>query len=95
MSNPNPKHTRQRERRRRLAEHRRRKLAEFEELARGWIPEEYRADLTQSVKDLAYFMMVDWLMTTGNVAEVNRFIDFMVTGLAKLGRLQEKDAANN
>jgi hypothetical protein len=98
MENKNAKRIREREHRRRIGEHRKRKLAEFEKLSRTWIPEEYRADpilANPPVKALAYFMMVDWLMSTGNVAEVNEFIDYMVSGLARVARLEEKDIANN
>jgi hypothetical protein len=98
MQNQNPKHIRQRERRRRISEHRKRKFAEFEALARSWVPEDYRSDpilANPPVKALVYFMMIDYLMSTGNVAEVNRFIDHAVTGLAEMVKMFPGNTANN
>jgi hypothetical protein len=90
MQNQNPKHIR---------EHRKRKLAEFEELARGWVPEEYRAAdpalVNAPLRQWAYFMILDYLMSTGNVDEVNRLIGYLTASLEKMETEFGEGAANN
>jgi hypothetical protein len=97
MENRNSKHIR--ERQQRIRAHRERKLAEFEELARGWIPEEYRSDSIVADAPLShhvYFMMLDYLMSTGNVDEVKRFFEYVTDGLEKVKtRFGEGGAAAN
>jgi hypothetical protein len=90
MQNQNPKHIR---------EHRKRKLAEFNELARGWIPEEYRvadpAVANAPLRQLVYFMILDYLMCTGNVDEVNRLIGYLTASLETMETTFGEGAANN
>jgi len=63
------------------------------------VPEDYRSDpilANPPVRALAYFMMVDWLMSTGNVAEVNQFFDYVVSGLKEVAKMYgEENASNN
>jgi hypothetical protein len=82
-----------------LAEHQKRKCAEFEEMARGWVPKKYLADTAVANAPLqshVYFMILDYLMCTGNVDEVNRFFSYAKSGLERVAKLQqEEDIANN
>jgi len=90
MQNQNPKHIR---------EHRKRKLAEFNELARSWVPEEYLTavptigDLT--VRQLAAFMIMEYLMSTGGEDEVKRLISYLTRCLETMETMFGEGAANN
>jgi hypothetical protein len=79
-----------------LKEHRKRKLAEFNELARNWIPEKYIDNWT--LRQLVYFMILDYLMSTGNVDEVNRLIGYLTSSLEKMEKMETmfgEGTANN
>jgi len=92
MQNQNPRHIRK---------HRKRKLAEFNELARNWVPEGYFRDLTidnWTLRQLVYFMILDYLMSTGNVDEVNRLIGYLTSSLEKMEKMETmfgEGTANN
>jgi hypothetical protein len=90
MQNQNPKHIR---------EHRKRKVAEFNELARSWVPEKYLAavptmgDLTS--RQQAAFMTFDYFMCTGGEDEVRRLISFLTRSLELWETMYGKGGANN
>ena len=89
MQNQNSKHIR---------EHRKRKLAEFNELARSWVPEEYSTVDNWTLRQSVYFMILDYLMSTGNVDEVNRLIGYLTSSLEKMEAMETtfgEGTANN
>ena len=90
MSNPNPKHIR---------EHQERKVAQFNELALRWIPEEVClrspgfADLTQ--RQRAAFMTFDYFMSTGGEEEVRRLISYLTHALETAAKMYWDEPTNN
>jgi hypothetical protein len=83
MPNQNLKH---------IQEHRRRKLAEFNELARSWVPEEYRAVSTVdslTLRQQAAFMTFDYFMCTGGEDEVRRMISYLTRSLELMETIEE------
>jgi hypothetical protein len=80
-------------------EHRRRNLAEFEELARRWIPEEYQRDeaiaANLSLEKMVYFMILDYAMCTGGKNEVAALIAHLRFAIDNLDAMSEDGAANN
>jgi hypothetical protein len=90
MQNKNPKH---------IKEHRKRSIAAFNDLVRRWIPEEYlRADATLAdapLRQVAYFMIFDWCMSTGGEDEVILLIGYLRAALEKVETIYGEGTANN
>jgi hypothetical protein len=71
MKNQNPKQ---------LREHQERKVAEFNELARSWIPKEQLSQTTidsLTLPQQAAFMTFDYFMSTGGEDAVRRLVSFL------------------
>jgi hypothetical protein len=66
-----------------IQEHREKKIAAFDDLARGWVPEEYRWT-DGHLRQFVYFMILDYLMTKGNMDEVKGLIGYLTSCLEKM-----------